>query len=98
MPLNSAFPLPSPYCPPESLIFNRQILLDHYRRSMERTYFFSLMKSAIRRAIILCLNGPGIFWHEDTAEAMLMIRSYSKARRWNERAKMACAAPSEALH
>jgi hypothetical protein len=55
------------------------------------------MESAIRRVINLRLKGPGIFWHEDTAEAMLMIRAYYKAQRWNELAKLACAAPLEAL-
>lgn len=55
------------------------------------------MESAIRRVINLRLKGPGIFWHEDTAEAMIMIRSYYKAKRWNEIAKLACNAPLEAL-
>ncbi len=55
------------------------------------------MESAIRRVINLRLKGPGIFWHEETAEAMLMIRSYYKAQRWNELAQLACAAPIEAL-
>jgi len=55
------------------------------------------MESAIRRVINLRLKGPGIFWHEDTAEAMLMIRSYYKAQRWDELAKLACKAPLEAL-
>ncbi len=55
------------------------------------------MESAIRRVINLRLKGPGIFWHEDTAEAMIMIRSYYKAQRWSELAKIACAAPLEPL-
>ena len=55
------------------------------------------MESAIRRVINLRLKGPGIFWHEDTAEAMIMIRAYYKAQRWNELTKLACAAPLEAL-
>jgi len=55
------------------------------------------MESAIRRVINLRLKGPGIFWHEDTAEAMIMIRSYYKAQRWNEISKLACNAPLEAL-
>jgi hypothetical protein len=55
------------------------------------------MESAIRRVINLRLKGPGIFWHEDTAEAMIMIRAYYKAQRWNELATLACAAPLEAL-
>lgn len=55
------------------------------------------MESAIRRVINLRIKGPGIFWHEETAEAMLMIRAYYKAHRWQELAKLACAAPLEAL-
>jgi len=55
------------------------------------------MESAIRRVVNLRLKGPGIFWHEETAEAMLMIRAYYKAQRWHELAKLACAAPLEAL-
>lgn len=55
------------------------------------------MESAIRRVINLRLKGPGIFWHEDTAEAMIMIRAYYKALRWPQLAKLACSAPLEAL-
>ncbi|MDI6774913.1 MAG: hypothetical protein QME60_05905 [Verrucomicrobiota bacterium] len=33
-------------------------------------------------------KGPGIFRHEDTAEAMIMIRSSYKARRWNIRSQV----------
>ena len=29
------------------------------------------------------LKGPGIFWHEEVANAMLMLRSYHKAGRWD---------------
>jgi len=42
------------------------------------------MESAIRRVINLRLKGAGIFWHEQNAEAMIMIRSYYKAGRWNQ--------------
>jgi len=40
------------------------------------------VESAIRRIINLRLKGPGIFWHEDSANEMLMLRSYYKANRW----------------
>lgn len=40
------------------------------------------VESSIRRVINLRLKGPGIFWHEDTADAMLMLRSFYKAGRW----------------
>jgi hypothetical protein len=41
------------------------------------------VESGIRRVINLRLKGPGIFWHEDTVDAMLLLRSYYKAGRWN---------------
>jgi hypothetical protein len=41
------------------------------------------VESGIRRVINLRLKGPGIFWHEDMADAMLLLRSYYKAGRWN---------------
>ena len=53
--------------------------------------------NAIRRIINLRLKGPGKPWHEDTAEAMMMIRAYYKAQRWHELATIACRAPLEAL-
>lgn len=47
------------------------------------------VESAIRRVINMRLKGPGIFWHEDTANEMLMLRSYYKANRWGLLRKMA---------
>jgi len=41
------------------------------------------IESAIRRVINLRLKGPAIYWHVGTAEAMLTLRSYFKAGRWN---------------
>ena len=41
------------------------------------------MESAIRRVVNLRMKGAGIYWLEKTAEAMLMLRSYYKAGRWN---------------
>jgi hypothetical protein len=41
------------------------------------------VESAIRRVINLRLKGASIYWLEEIAEAMLMLRSYYKARRWN---------------
>lgn len=41
------------------------------------------VESGIRRVVNLRLKGPGIFWHEDSADAMLLLRSYYKAGRWN---------------
>lgn len=41
------------------------------------------VESGIRRVMNLRLKGPGIFWHEDMADAMLFLRSYYKAGRWS---------------
>ncbi|MFQ5592333.1 MAG: hypothetical protein ACE5HE_14320 [Phycisphaerae bacterium] len=41
------------------------------------------VESAIRRVVNLRLKGPGIFWCKDNAEAMLMLRAYYKAGRWD---------------
>lgn len=41
------------------------------------------VESAIRRVINLRLKGAGIFWYRENAEAMLMLRAYYKAGRWN---------------
>jgi hypothetical protein len=41
------------------------------------------VESAIRRVINLRLKGASIYWLKPNAEAMLMLRSYFKAGRWN---------------
>jgi hypothetical protein len=41
------------------------------------------VESGIRRVVNLRLKGPGIFWHEEVADAMLLLRSYYKAGRWD---------------
>lgn len=47
------------------------------------------VESAIRRVVNLRLKGPGIFWCKDNAEAVLMLRAYYKAGRWNMLKQMA---------
>lgn len=47
------------------------------------------MESAIRRVINLRLKGPSIYWKKETAETMLLLRSYYKAGRWNMLKNMA---------
>ena len=47
------------------------------------------MESAVRRVINLRLKGAGIFWHEDSANALLMLRSYYKAGRAQDMARLA---------
>jgi hypothetical protein len=41
------------------------------------------IESAIRRVVNLRLKGPSIYWHKASAEAVLLLRSYYKAGRWN---------------
>jgi hypothetical protein len=51
------------------------------------------MESAIRRVVNLRLKGASIYWLEETAEAMLLLRSFYKAGRWdmlNKLANSAC--------
>jgi hypothetical protein len=50
------------------------------------------MESAIRRVINLRMKGNGIFWLEDNAEAMIMLRSFYKAGRWDDLFRLATAA------
>ncbi len=40
------------------------------------------VESAIRRVVNLRIKGPGIFWHREHAEQMLMLRAFHKAGRW----------------
>jgi hypothetical protein len=41
------------------------------------------IESAIRRVVNLRLKGPSIYWHKESAEAALLLRSYYKAGRWD---------------
>jgi hypothetical protein len=47
------------------------------------------IESAIRRVVNLRLKGPSIYWHKASAEAVLLLRSYYKAGRWNHLEKQA---------
>jgi hypothetical protein len=42
------------------------------------------IESAIRRVINLRLKGPCLYWTEETAEEMILLRSYYKSGRWDE--------------
>src|SRR5262249_42173332 len=41
------------------------------------------IESAVRRMVKLCLKGPSLFWCRASAEAILLLRSYYRAGRWN---------------
>src|SRR3954463_3918168 len=49
------------------------------------------IESAIRRVVNLRLKGPSIYWHKTSAEAVLLLRSYYKAGRWNHLERQALA-------
>jgi hypothetical protein len=51
------------------------------------------MESAIRRVVNLRLKGAGIFWHEDHAEQMLLLRTYYKSKHWQVLTNKAFATP-----
>ena len=47
------------------------------------------LKMPMRRVVNLRLKSPCIFWKEDSAEEMLLLRAYYKSSRWNLLKKMA---------
>jgi len=47
------------------------------------------VESTIRRVVNLRLKGPCIFWLQKNADAMLLLRSFFKAGRWNMLKNMA---------
>ena len=47
------------------------------------------IESVVRRVVNLRLKGCGVFWNKENAEAMLLLRSYYKAGRWNMLTSMA---------
>lgn len=49
------------------------------------------IESAIRRVVNLRLKGASIYWHQQSAEAVLLLRSYYKAGRWNQLEQQALA-------
>ncbi len=51
------------------------------------------MESAVRRVVNLRLKGPGIFWHEEHAEQMLLLRAYYKSKHWQVLTNKAFATP-----
>lgn len=51
------------------------------------------MESAIRRVVNLRLKGASIFWTEEHAEQMLLLRTYYKSKRWQVLEHKAFAVP-----
>lgn len=68
--------------------------LNYFIRNQSRMAYAKLMalklpigsgaiESTVRRVVNLRLKGPSIFWCRASAEAILLLRSYYKAGRWN---------------
>jgi hypothetical protein len=47
------------------------------------------MESAIRRVVNLRIKGASIYWLEESAEAILLLRSFYKSNRWHALRRMA---------
>ena len=69
---------------------NRERLAYHSMRALKMPLGSGAVESAIRRVVNLRLKSPCVFWNEDTAEEMLLLRSYYKAGRWDLLKTMAC--------
>jgi hypothetical protein len=65
-------------------------------RSLNMPIGSGCVESAIRRVVNLRLKGPCTFWCKANAEAVLLLRCYWKAGRWNLLKKMANSFVSEA--
>ena len=74
--------------------------LDYFIKHQRRMAYATLMamqlpigsgaiESAVRRVINLRLKGAGLFWCRTSAEAILLLRSYYKAGRWQMLKQMA---------
>lgn len=55
------------------------------------------MESAIRRVVNLRLKGASIFWTEEHAEQMLLLRTYYKSNRWEVLENKAFATPLDTV-
>jgi len=67
----------------EYFVKNRERLGYATMRAMNMPIGSGAIESAVRRVINLRLKSPCIFWNEDTAEEMLLLRAYYKAGRWD---------------
>jgi hypothetical protein len=76
---------------------NQDRMKYHTIEEMELPIGSGGMESAIRRVVNLRLKGPSIYWHVGTAEAMLTLRSFFKAGRWNMLKSQAVTATLDAL-
>jgi hypothetical protein len=68
----------------EYFVKNRERLNYAEMRALNMPIGSGAIESAVRRVINLRLKSPCIFWNEDTAEEMLLLRAYYKAGRWEQ--------------
>ena len=71
-------------CLPACLLRNAESgrLNDEPVRSAKLPIGSGTMESRVRRVVNLRLKGTSIYWDESQAEAMLLLRSYDKAKHW----------------
>ena len=56
---------------------------DYARQIQEVLDELQQMESTVRQVVNLRLKGASLFWCRASAEAILLLRSYYKAGRWN---------------
>jgi hypothetical protein len=65
------------------LIKNQSRMASAKLRAMQLPIGSGAIASTVRHVVNLRLKGPRIFWCRARAEALLLLRSYDKAGRWN---------------
>jgi hypothetical protein len=73
----------------EYFVRNREAMAYGAVRARKLPIGSGAVESAIRRVVNLRIKGPGIFWHREHAELMLMLRAFHKAGRWDALEKAA---------
>src|SRR6266481_1702816 len=67
----------------EYFVKNRSRMVYAKLSAMKLPIGSGAIESTVRRVVNLRLKGPSIFWCRASAEAILLLRSYYKAGRWN---------------
>jgi hypothetical protein len=73
----------------EYFVKNRSRMVYAKLSAMKLPIGSGAIESTVRRVVNLRLKGPSIFWCRASAEAILLLRSYYKAGRWNMLKRMA---------
>jgi hypothetical protein len=67
----------------EYFVKNRSRMVYAKLSAMKLPIGSGAIESTVRRVVNLRLKGPSIFWCRASAEAILLLRSYYTAGRWN---------------